>query len=147
MFINREMNIKHICIIFDKNEDHNKFSKNISGRALRYISQELNKAKEKFNMLNYRIEDINCFDGRVYVLDNYKNGTLKNVLSCNFVNVKESNSLMKKNDKNSKLRDRYITNKEIEKDQEIINIKDKNKDKENTNLNKDYFEEEKKVDL
>lgn len=103
MFINKDKNIKHICVMFQNEEDHKKFLKDISGRALKFISKELNKMKEKFNMVNYQKDGINIFDGRNFIKEEYKNNSLKfSINSNNYLGVSVEGQLFdKKNEKAS----------------------------------------------
>jgi len=77
MVLNKSWEIKQIMVIFNKEANHKQFIKNIYGRALTYISQELKKYDKKNTMVKYQKDEILVYDDRDFIKYEYKNDNQK----------------------------------------------------------------------
>lgn len=93
MVLNKNWEIKQIMVIFGKESEHKQFVKNIHGRALSYIIQELKKIVEKKKMINYQKDEIFVYDARDFIKYEFLNN------NKNFKENKKENSDNNKNDK------------------------------------------------
>ena len=75
--LNKNWEIKQIMVIFGKESAHKQFLKNIYGRALSYISKELQKIVQKNKMVNYQKDEIIVYDDRDFVKYEYINNNKK----------------------------------------------------------------------
>ena len=101
MVLNKNWEIKQIMIVFGKEAEHEHFVKNIYGRALTYISQELKKIAQKKKMINYKKDEIFVYDNRDFIKYEFKN----NKQSFN-MSVKKENEENNKNEENKKKKDK-----------------------------------------
>ena len=75
MILGLNWEIKQMMILFERQEEHKQFLKNIYGRALSYISQELKKIVQKNKMINYQKDEICVYDGREFIKYEYLNNS------------------------------------------------------------------------
>ena len=88
MFLNKTWEIKQIMVIFGTQAEHKHFFKNVSGRALTFISKELKKNVQKKKMLTYKKDDIFVYDNRDFVKYEFSNN--KNMFSKMKISSKEN---------------------------------------------------------
>ena len=73
MVLNKNWEIKQIMVIFGRQNEHKQFVKNIYGRALSFIVNELKKKVEKKKMISYQKDEIFVYDDRDFVKYEYLN--------------------------------------------------------------------------
>ena len=140
MFLNKDWDIKQIMVIFATEEEHKHFIKNISGRALTFISQELKKITQKHKMITYKKDDIFVYDNRDFIKYERANNSLLKKITTKSKDNKENEQLENLNKKVSTVFQRQTNLFEPiilkEKESNLIkgNIQIKEYDDENNNL-------------
>ena len=118
MVLNKNWEIKQIMVVFGKEAEHKQFVKNIYGRALSYISQELKKIVQKKKMINYKKDEIFIYDSRDFIKYEFSN----NKQSFN-INSKKESVEKNKNEENmiEKEKEENGGNEKMKKENEEIN--------------------------
>ena len=77
MVLNKNWEIKQIMVVMSNESEHKQFMKNITGRALSYISKELKKIVQKKKMVIYQKDEILVYDARDFIKYEFANNNQK----------------------------------------------------------------------
>ena len=133
MVLNKNWEIKQIMAIFGKESAHKQFLKNIYGRALSYISKELQKIVQKNKMVNYQKDEIIVYDDRDFVKYEYINNNKKFMKA-----IKNENIPSNKKEGNLKIK---INNEKKEFDKQTNQNESSNENNKVNKVEKDELEE------
>ena len=133
MVLNKNWEIKQIMAIFGKESAHKQFLKNIYGRALSYISKELQKIVQKNKMVNYQKDEIIVYDDRDFVKYEYINNNTKFMKA-----IKNENIQSNKKEGNLKIK---INNEKKEFDKQTNQNESSNENNKVNKVEKDELEE------
>ena len=131
--LNKNWEIKQIMVIFGKESAHKQFINNIYGRALSYISKELQKIVQKNKMVNYQKDEIIVYDDRDFVKYEYINNNKKFMKA-----IKNENIPSNKKEGNLKIK---INNEKKEFDKQTNQNESSNENNKVNKVEKDELEE------
>ena len=156
MILNVNWEIKQIMVIFGNPADHKQFVKNISGRALTYISKELKKKVQQKKMVNYQKDEIYVYDDREFVkyefLNNSQNFKKKSKNKKEKEIEKEGNESLKKEsekkENESEKKENQVEKKEndSEKKENVREKKENEKKEEREKKENEKKEESEKIE-